>query len=389
MFFVSGLFRKLLRGVLPVLMLLALAACQPGGGTGPIFGSGATVPVALLVPYGSARPGDKVLARSLENAARLAVTDLRGVKIDLRVYPTAGAPAQAANAARKAVAAGARIILGPVFAASAKAAGAAVAGRNINVLSFSNNAAIAGGNLFVLGNTYANTSRRLLSYAVAQGYGRIVVVHDQTSDGAAALQAVQSGAGRAGATILATSSYEFSQKGVVSAIPAIAQTITTSGANAVVFTADTAGALPLLVQLLPENGIDPKAVKFIGLTRWDIPTQTLSLPGLQGGWFALPDPSLTQGFTQRYSSAYGSVPNPIAGLAYDGIAAIGALVKTGKSNALSRSALTQPAGFAGVSGVFRLLADGTNERALAIAQITNRQVQIIDPAPKSFGHAGL
>jgi len=113
MFFVSGLFRKLLRGVLPVLMLLALAACQPGGGTGPIFGSGATVPVALLVPYGSARPGDKVLARSLENAARLAAADLRGVKIDLRVYPTAGAPAQAANAARKAVAAGARIIAVP------------------------------------------------------------------------------------------------------------------------------------------------------------------------------------------------------------------------------------------------------------------------------------
>ena len=39
--------------------------------------------------------------------------------------------------------------------------------------------------------------------------------------------------------------------------------------------------------------------------------------------------------------------------------------------------------------VFRLLPDGTNERALAVAQIQNNQVTVIDPAPRRFGGAGF
>jgi hypothetical protein len=48
---------------------------------------------------------------------------------------------------------------------------------------------------------------------------------------------------------------------------------------------------------------------------------------------------------------------PVAGLAYDGIAAIGALARVKGGAPISREALTQSAGFAGVSGIFRLLAE--------------------------------
>jgi hypothetical protein len=93
-------------------------------------------------------------------------------------------------------------------------------------------------------------------------------------------------------------------------------------------------------------------------------------------------------FRQKYSAAYGSDPHPLAGLAFDGIAAIGALVKTGKSTALTGASLTQGAGFRGASGIFRLRADGTNERGLAVATIRDKSVVILDPAPKAFGGAG-
>ena len=82
-------------------------------------------------------------------------------------------------------------------------------------------------------------------------------------------------------------------------------------------------------------------------------------------------------------------PPPIAGLAYDGIAAVGALVAQGKSNALTAESLTQGQGFAGVYGPFRFFRNGTNERGLAVAQIQNNQVIVIDPAPRSFGGAGF
>jgi substrate-binding family protein len=385
-----ALFLRPLRLLSLLVAGLFLSGCQdPIGALGPSINTGAPVPVALLIPFGSEEANNDVLATSLQNAAQLAVTDLGDVKIDLRVYPTGGTTAGAADAARKAVNEGAKIILGPVFADAANAAGAAVSSRGVSVLSFSNNTQIAGGNVYVLGHTFKNTADRLIRYAATQGFGNVLVVHANNLTGQIGRESVERAAANSGATFTGAASYEFSQEGVIAAVRDIAQQVRDTDTNAIMFASDTAGALPILAQLLPENGIDPKEFKFMGLTRWDIPTQTLSLSGLQGGWFALPDPSLSGSFRDRYSQAYGRPPHPLAGLAYDGVAAIGALIKSGKGSALSKANLTQPSGFAGVNGVFRLLPDGTNERAMAVVEIDNNQVKVIDPAPRSFGAVGF
>ena len=73
-------------------------------------------------PTARATRGATQIARSLENAARLAQADLRNATIDLAVYPTAGTTAGGAAAAPQAVAEGAKIIVGPLF--STETAGA-------------------------------------------------------------------------------------------------------------------------------------------------------------------------------------------------------------------------------------------------------------------------
>ncbi len=378
------------RLLLLALVTVFLSACElEFGGRTPVVNTRAPVPVALLIPFGSEESNNDILATSLQNAAQLAVSDLGEVKIDLRVYPTAGSPDAAAEAATKAANEGAKIILGPVFADAANAAGAAVSSRGLSVLSFSNNTEVAGGNIFILGHTFENTADRLVRYAASKGLGNVLVVHANNLTGQVGRKAVERAAANSGSEFTGSASYEFSQQGVISAVRDISKQVRDTNTNTIVFASDTAGALPILAQLLPENGVDPKEVKFMGLTRWDIPTQTLSLTGLQGGWFALPDPSLSGSFRDRYLQAYGQQPHPLAGIAYDGIAAIGALVSSGKSDALSRENLTQRSGFAGVNGVFRLLPDGTNERAMAVVEIEDNQVKVIDPAPRSFGAAGL
>ncbi len=391
MFLLLSNFQKFAGRIVAALSILWLAACQPVSlsDSGPSINTKAAVPVALLVPGGSANPSDNLNAKSLENAARLAISDLQGVKIDLRVYNTAGNPTQAAAVAVQAVNEGAKIIVGPLYAQSANAVGNAVAKRNVNVLAFSNNAQIAGGNVFILGPTFENTANRLVAYAKRQGRSKIAIVHARTQAGEIGRTAISNAISRAGATPAGVASYEFSQDGIINAVPQIAQTIKGGGAQAVFFTASTDAALPLLTQMLPENGVNNNVIKYIGLTRWDIPPTTLALPGVQGAWFAMPHPGMTAKFRERYSAAFGSNPLPIAGLSYDGIAAIGALVKAGKSNALTTSALTQGAGFVGANGIFRLRIDGTNERGLAVAQIQNNQVVIVDAAPSSFGGAGF
>lgn len=390
------MFAKMRRPRNPVTMLVAalsmlwLAACEPGtrGGSGPKVDAGTAVPVALLLPSGSGNTGDETLAQSLRQAAEMAVADLQGVQIDLRVYNTGGGTSAAA-AASQAVDEGAKIILGPVYAEAANAAGVAVANRGVSVLSFSNNTDIAGGNVFVLGSTFPNTANRLASYAASQGKSRIMIVSEETTAGSIGARAIETAVSRAGASVAGRATYPFSQDGVRAAGPQIAEQARAGNADALFLTADSAGALPMLAQVLAENGMSPDQTKYIGLTRWDVPPATLSLPGLQGGWFAMPDPGTASRFRSRYQAAYGSMPHPIAGLAYDGIAAIGALVKSGRPDALSRAALTQPSGFVGVNGIFRLLPDGTNERALAVAEIRNGQAMVIDPAPKAFGSAGF
>ncbi len=391
MFAVFHSARKRCRQAFALLALLALAACDDialGGLTSPTSGPSidpsAPVAVALLVPRGGGNAGDDLLAQSLENAARLAVAELEGAKIDLRVYGTAGNPTTAASQAEQAVSDGAKIILGPVYAEAANAVGVAMSDNDVNVLAFSNNSSIAGGNVFILGSTFANTANRLMNYAAATGKRRVVVVHANDVSGQLGRNAIQQAAAGNAAQVVQMVDYELSQEGVANAVPRIRSAVESTGADSVFFTSTPSGALPLYAGMLPAAGVRQPATQFIGLTRWDIPPQTLALPGLQGGLFALPDPARTQSFASRYQTAYGAAPHPIGGLAFDGIAAIGALVAQGKSNALTGAALTQSSGFQGVNGVFRLRADGTNQRGLAVATIRDNKTVIVDPAPQSF-----
>ena len=392
MFAVPSAIRKSLSRSLVALSMLALAACDdfalPTGG-GPTINTDKPVPVALLVPYESEQPGDVAIAQSLENAARLAMADLQGVQIDLRVYATGGQAERASAAATRATKEGAKVILGPLYGGGAKLAGIAAGNAGVNVLSFSNNPDVAGGNVFILGATFENTADRLARYATRNGKRNIMVVNGDNAAEAAGAAAIRQAIARSGGILAGEQSFELSQQGVVQAVRPIAQTARASGADAIFFTSGNDGAMPLLAQMLPENGIQSPDIQYIGLQRWNVPATALTLPGLQGSWFALPDQQLTASFATRYTAAYGQQPHGLAGLAYDGIAAIGALVQAGQADALTAQALTRPSGFAGVNGIFRLMPDGTNQRGLSVATIQNSQVIEIDPAPRAFGGTGF
>lgn len=373
-----------------------LTACGvvPGGitnasNTGQRIDTNVPVQVALLVPGGSGSGSDRLLASNFENAARMAIADLEGVQIDLRVYNATADAAQAAAVTTQAIDEGAKIILGPLFGSAANAAGVAAGPRNVNVLAFSNNPTIAGGNVFVLGATFDNTADRLVQYATRSGITRFGVVHGDNLQGQVGRDAIVGAVRANGAQMAGIASYPLSQQGITGSAERIAATVKSAGADAVFLTADVSADLPLIATALPEAGVDPAVTKYIGLTRWNALPQALALPGLQGGLFALPDRGMTANFESRYAAVYGDQPHPLAGLAYDGIAAIGALVATGNANALTKEALTTRQGFQGTSGIFRFLPNGLNERGLAVATIRDNQVVILDNAPRSFGGAGF
>ncbi|MTH35575.1 ABC transporter substrate-binding protein [Paracoccus limosus] len=389
-----GLRRPLAR-IAAIASALFLAACDPietassGASTGQSIDPTKPVQIALLVPGGTNNADFDWLARSLTNSAKMAAADARGATIDLRVYDSGSDPGTAVAKATEAVDQGAKIILGPLFADSANAVGNAMAPRGVNVLSFSNNADIAGGNVFVLGNTFDNTANRLVSYAVQNGKRRIMVLAEDDAAGQIGSAAIQRAIQANRATLAGTATHPLSKQGIDGVIPNVAQAALSGNVDAVFLTANQGAVLPYLTDKLADAGVSSGTVQMMGLTRWDTPASRLKLKGVQGGWFALPDTRMKGQFEQRYRSAYGEAPHELGSLAYDGVAAIAALVRAGKKNALTTAGLTQNAGFAGVNGAFRLKRDGTNERALAIATIQNGQVQILSPTPTSFGGFGF
>ena len=368
--------------------LLVLSACEPVVSDKPGASTlGKMVTVALLVSSGTGDPIDDLNAKSFENAARLAMADLGATNIDLRVYSAGATAASGSAAATKAAADGASIILGPLYGEASNAAAVAVRAQGINVLSFSNNPTIAGGNLFILGTTYDSVASRLASYAARQGKKNVVIVHANTAAENLGRDAISRAVQANGGKIAGTVAFNFSQNDIINAIPQVASKVKSAAADVVFFTSTTDGALPFLAELLPSNGVSGATTQFIGLQRWDLPATAPATPGLQGGWFAAPDPALAAQYRGRYVAAYGSDPHSLSGLAYDGMAAVGALIKSGQP--LDAASLMQGKGFVGVNGIFRFRSDGTNERALAVMQVQGGTVRQLEAAPRSFGLAGF
>ena len=74
-----------------------------------------------------------------------------------------------------------------------------------------------------------------------------------------------------------------------------------------------------------------------------------------------------------------------ATLAYDSVALVAALARTQGGQRFLPEVLTNPSGFAGIDGLFRFHADGTNERGLAVMKVASGGGQVASASPKSFG----
>ncbi len=384
-----------LRGALAMLAVAALAACAaPGarvaGNDGIDVDPNAPVKVALLLPYGTGDSGREQIARSLENAARLAQSELRNATLELTVYPTAGTTAGGAAAAAQATSEGAKIIVGPLFSTETAGAQGPAAAGGLTVLSFSNNPSVAGGNVYVLGTTFQNTADRLVAYGQSRGLNSFGVVYPAGLEGETARDAVRDVVSRRGATLAASEPYSLSVEGIQAAGPTVAAALNGAGANAVILTDGPTGGLAFIADALRSNGV--AQAQFLGMQRWDTSAETLAVPSLQGGVFAAPDPATLGAFRGRYQTAYGESPHELAGLAFDAVAAVGALVAEARAQGgspFSTARLTQSSGFAGANGPFRLSANGVAQRNLAIIAVQNGQAVVTERAARSFEQVGF
>jgi ABC-type branched-subunit amino acid transport system substrate-binding protein len=341
------------------------------------------VKVALILPLSGAGNA-AVTAQSMRNAAEMALAEFSNPDIQLLVKDDGGTPSGAQQAASQALAEGAEIILGPLFAQSVSAVGQIARQRGVPVIAFSTDASVAGPGVYLLSFLPEADVDRVIGYAVAQGKRSFAALVPDNAYGSVVQAAFQQAVTRGGGRVAALERYPLDKALMQEPVKRVAQAA--RGADSI-FIPDGADAVPTAVQALAANGVNTRRIQLMGTGLWDDP-RIFSEPGLQGGWYAAPEPAGYRAFSGRYRARYGQDPVRPATLAYDAVSLIAALVKTQGPQRFSPEVLTNQSGFAGIDGVFRFRSDGTNQRGLAVMRVTANGGVVISPAPKAFSPSG-
>ena len=379
-----------------------LPGCGPGGCPGP---APSAEKVALLLPLTGPRAD---LGQAMLKAAQLAVEAPGAPSLDAR--DTGGNPDGAAAAARDAVAAGDRLILGPLTSSETAAVAPIAQSSNIDVLSFTNDPAQARPGVWTLGITPGQQVRRLVSAAQSDGKSRFAGLLPDDNFGRALADALVQATTATGLPPPTIRRYAGGMASISTAARDISDYASRRGpieekrreakaegtpegrqraaelAHASVgpppfdalLLAGNREALTELASFLPYYDVNRSEVRFLGPLQWADPASGSGQ--FSDAWYAAPDPSARQSFEQSFSAKYGSPPPALADLAYDAASIARALAGQG----YSAGALTQREGFSGVDGLFGLEPDGHVRRSLAVFEIRPGGPQMVQPAPNSL-----
>lgn len=359
---------------------------RPGLQTLPGAAPMRNVSVAILLPL-SGKNAD--LGQSMLKAAQMAMFDVGSTGYSLVPQDTQGTPAGAAAAAKTAVADGADMILGPIFADDVRAVKSAIGSTGVPVVAFTNDWSQAGSDTYIMGFLPFAQVARVSRYAASKGVQHVGVFAPQTAYADNVIDTLY----KTGLRVGEIGRYAPTQTDLSSTVAEfVARSRAAGGTSPLSYQAlmlPVGGeSLNAVVSVFSQKGLTNKDARFIGTGLWDDESLTRN-PALYGSWFAAPDPALRRDFEKRYQENYGSVAPRLASLAYDATAMSAVLARSGGDKPYTRSAMTHPRGFAGIDGVFRFRADGLSERGLAILEIQSGRLRVIDPAPTAFIAQGM
>ncbi|WP_420144622.1 penicillin-binding protein activator [Sphingobium sp.] len=373
---------------------LFLAACQsivpkgpvPTTPTGPAQPTGPEVVqglptdtarhrVALLVPMSGTNAG---VGQSIANATTLALLDTKTDRVRITTYDTALGAAAAVN---KALADGNRLILGPLLAEDARIIGPIAARANVPVISFSNDASIAGSGVYAMGYNPAQSIERVVVYAKAQGLTRFGALVPRGIYGERAGNAMLRAVEQAGGTVVSMQTFDRSATSITAAV----KKLQASSSYDALLIADSGRVAIQVAPIVRKNG--GATARLLGTELWNTDTSLAASPVLRGAWFASVSDTLYRQLVTKYRARYGSAPFRLSSLGYDSVLLTVRIAQDWKPGSPFPAArLRDAGGFSGIDGAFRFNRAGVAERALEVSAIGAGTFDIVDPAPRSFGN---
>ena len=369
--------------------------------------------MALLLPLSGPHAA---LGRSLLEAAQLALFEVANEDFVLMPRDTRGTPEGARAAATATLQEGARLVLGPVFAASAVEVAPLAQQAGVNMIAFTNNSAAASEGAFVLGFLPGQRVARVVSYAASRGATRFAALIPGGPYGEQVAASFDEAVRRAGGVVVRVERYGPGPESATEAVKRLAryderraallaqraslaakddevsrralrrlehlETLGDVDFDAVLVP-EAGTSLAGVAPLLPYFGVDTRKVRILGINDWSDRALRRE-PALKGAWYAAPAPDARADFTQRFRRIYGGEPHDLAPLAYDAAALAAVLASRDGGADFTIEALAAPNGFAGSAGLFRLLRNGLVEHRFAVFEVQPEGVDIVSPAPQSF-----
>lgn len=330
--------------------------------------------IALLVPITGTNAG---VGQSLANAANMALLDTGAKNLRITTYDTGTNPGEAA---RKAVADGNKLILGPLLADDIASVRAVAKPAKVPLISFSNDEEAAGADVFVIGNLPGQSVARTVAYARQQGVSSFAALVPRGDYGQRVSSSLLSTVRASGGTVLAMEPYDRT----AASISAAATRIKAKGGFGALLIADS-GSLSARAATAYRAGGGTTSVRLLGTELWSGEKELAASPSLNGAWFSTVSDARFGQFSKSYRARFGAQPFRIATLGYDAVLLTLRVARDWKQGtAFPTAAMFAQDGFLGVDGAFRFNRNGLIERALEVRTVSAGAVKVIDAAPTGF-----
>nr|WP_310737225.1 penicillin-binding protein activator [Parasphingorhabdus cellanae] len=329
--------------------------------------------IALLVPLSGKNAG---VGQSLANATTMALLDTKAGNIRMTNYDTAKG---ATVAARKAIADGNKLVIGPLLSDNVVAVANIARPAGVPILSFSNDAGVAGNNVFLLGHIPSQSIDRVVSYAKSKGMSRFAALVPNGVYGQRASSALLRSVKDVGGTVVSIQNFSRDSRSVEAATKKLSE----NGDFDAVLLADNGTMAIKAAPFIRKNASG--SAKILGTDLWNTSSNLAGSPAMRGAWFASVSDGLYRQYAGKYRSRYGRAPFRLSSLGYDSVLLTVKVAQNWEvGTPFPIEQLTDSGGFIGLDGVFRFRRNGVSERALEVQEIKSGSFTVVDAAPKGF-----
>jgi hypothetical protein len=224
--------------------------------------------------------------------------------------------------------------------------------------------------------------QRIIPFAAGAGYTAVAALLPDNAYGTVAEAALRETISGTGARLVAVERYALDRGAMQISAEAVADIVLAGQADAI-FMPDGGDAAPFLAQIIAAKGVDLDTIKLLGSGQWN-DNRIRGESTLVGGWYPGPETAGFESFSARYASTYGTQPFPTATLGYDATILAAGLAASFGTSRFTTATLTDPNGFRGIDGAFRVLSNGTSQRTLAIYEVTRTGAEVLSPAAAGF-----